>query len=571
MIGTEAQRLKTLDRWYPVWEKHTLWTHFLRCEARFPDNDFIVFEDCTYNYRQAKEEICRLARCLYVKGVRPGDHVALLLPNSPANVWLIFALAKLGATRVPLNTSIARKELEFIINHTDAKYLITSQIIDDDTLAACPSLRGVVVMANNKLYDSKHVQFWSGFLAGEQMADQTIRDEIERIPQDPDSLSDIMFTSGSTSRPKGVMLTHDMVLRSAYAKDRTRCFEPGRRVFAPIPLFHAFCYLNGLLSVTFVGGALIMLRRKYNARYALSMIRTFRANDLLLLGPIALKILTDGNPRPEDYPDVHAVYCTVSVPDWVWDAVKTAFATGDVTTGFGMTEICGSGVMIGSQRALDGMTMKDGSGYLKNAGSAGVPECGGYLMKIKVVDPNTGIEVAPGELGEVYYKGVTVTPGYYNEPELTNAAFTPDGWLKSGDMATLTADGYLTYAGRNNDMYKINGENVSPYYLDEVIGQSPLVTVVQTVGVMHPRVGEVGVAFIHPVALTEETEEAIMRFCRENLARFQVCKYYFFSDSRLWPTTPSGKLSKKLLRALAVELISKDSETTCRELKKEDL
>ena len=557
MLGTEYDRLSSLDHMYPVWEPHTLWTRFQQSAERFPLQEYIIFEDCSFTYAQVKEQVNSVARSLYALGVRPGTHIAVLLVNSPEFVFLTFALAKLGAVKVPVNAGVAKEELCHVLRQSDSSILFSKFILDEDLFSQCPELRQVVVTEQNKLYTSPNLIYWAEFCA---LADQVRPDTVEQVAsicQDPGAISDIMFTSGSTARSKGVMLGHDMLLRSAYASCRTRRFELGRRMLILTPLFHAYAYVEGLLALLYVGGTLVMSRHRFEPHHALRLLRDFEVNDMIVLGSIMTKMLKEGQPKPEDYPHLHAAYWAVSAPDWSWDACRERFGIQDITTGSGMTETCSTCVLTRPTDPPDYVKKYDGA--LKDAGCAGLSEYNGHLMEFKICDPATGELLPQRAEGETYHRGITVTAGYYKDTQATRRHFTPDGWLKSGDLWRMDQNGYLTFCGRCDDMYKINGENVSPLFVDFIIGQCPQVTAVETVGVVHPELGAVGVAFIEAIQDDHETKTSIEAYCLKHLARYQLPKYYFYSDSRSWPRTGTGKISKKGLRTLAMQLLSQES------------
>jgi len=553
MLGTERERLAELEARYPVWENHTLWTRFCISAEQFSQQEYVAFETEVYTYAEVFEHVNEVARSLYSLGVRPGDHVAVLLSNCAEFVFLTYALAKMGAVKIPINAVISQTELTHELNQADARFFISKFLPDEAVMQKLPRIKKMVILDANPLYSPKYFIYWDEFL---KLADLVPEEEVNMISaacQNPDGLADIMFTSGSTSKSKGVMLTHDMLLRSAFANCYTRCFESGRRMFAPLPLFHAYSYVEGLLALQYVGGTIIMTKSKFTPQNALRILRDFRANDMILIGSLVIKMLLEGDPKPEDYPHLHAGYWCVSTPDWSWEAARKAFGIQDITTGTGMTELSSSGCMTSPTSPPDHVMKHDGAP--KRAGCAGVQEYNGCILTLKICDQETGEELPPNTEGEIYYRGISVTRGYYNDLEATQRAFTADGWLKSGDLGILSADGCLKYVGRKNDMYKINGENVSPMFLDSVIGNCPLVNTAETVGVSHPKYGEVGVAFIDAKDTSEEGRQEIQKYCKDKLAKFQVPKYYFYSDSDTWPRTGTGKITKTQLRCYAEKLL----------------
>ena len=543
-----------VDRRYPQWRAQTLWSLLADCVDRFPQREFFTFESYDCTYEQAYRLALQTAKGLMALGVRPGDHVALLLHNCPAFLLLTFALAAIGAVKVPINANLGEVELRYILEHTGARLLFSERQLPEPTLDGLQNLRGTVLANCRETPPHGYRGMrWEDFLAGgDVISDAELRGVSERC-QDPYALSDIMFTSGSTARPKGVMLTHDMLLRSSFATCRCRNMEEGRRIFIPIPLFNLMAYNEALLPVLHVGGTLILTNQRYEPRHCLEMIRTHRANDIVCVSSIMVDLLTKCSPRPEDFPEMRHGYWSSACPEWIWQAGKAAFGLEDVCTGYGMTE-CGSTTTMAT--VFDPPELvRTSHGRLKEAGAAGCREFGGHLLELRVCDAG-GQELSPGESGELYCRGLTVTKGYYNDPEANTRAFTKDGWFRTGDLVRLDGSGYLTYLGRISDIYKINGENVSPRFVEEVIGASPQVAAVEVVGLCHPKCGEVGVAFIDAPNRDGQTGQDILAYCREHLAGFQIPKYFIFSGSEDWPRTGSGKVRKRALRELASDCLS---------------
>lgn len=164
MLGTVEERLREIDRLYPTWEKCTLWTRFQKSAERYGDREYIVFEDCSFTYGQVEEKADECAMALYGMGVRQGHHVAVILDNCPEFVFLTYAIAKLGAVKIPINTRVASQELEYLLNQSDADWLISQFVVNPALIEKCPLLKKVVVLGNNKLYESPETVFWPEFL-----------------------------------------------------------------------------------------------------------------------------------------------------------------------------------------------------------------------------------------------------------------------------------------------------------------------------------------------------------------------------------------------------------------------
>ena len=501
--------------------------------------------------------------------------MAVQLRNCPEFVFLTFALAKIGAVKVPINVQISRAELIHMLRQAEVSCLISCQPIDRELMekirqretpedtpgrSSVPGIRWLILMNRNPLYEEEGVIYWRELLGrGRRVRD----DEAERYAagyQDPQGMSDIIFTSGSTSQAKGVMVHHDMLLRSALGTCYSRRMEKGRRIFVPIPLFHMFAYVEGLLAALLVGGVVILPQSHYSARLALMMMQYCRANDIICVSSIMADLLNKGSFEPKDFPDLHAGYWASSCADWVWRTAREKLGIQDITTGYGMTE-CGSTTSL--TRPEDGAYVaEECHGRPKYAGSAGDPRLGGRLLEIRICDPETGREVPYGGQGELYCRGLTVTKGYYNDPEANAGAFDGNGWFHTGDLARFEPGGNLVFLGRNSDMYKINGENVSPQYVDHVLGQCPGVLAAETVGIRHPKYGAVGIAFLD--CGNENLSEMCVRlhgYCERYLARYQIPGYFVFGSSESWPKTRTGKVAKKKLGELAAELLARQADS----------
>ncbi len=556
MVGTAKEREVELKVLYPTWDSFTLWTYFEKNCRRFYAREFVVDGDKIYTYGSVLEQAERAARGLQAFGLRKGSRVAVKLKNRVEYVAVIFALAKIGCIRISINTGIRQEEQSYLLQYADAEFLISEEVVRVWKDKHAPT--GRVLVAELGAPQRAPLP-WEDLLTlalADSVEEET---ESENAHPSPSEVCELMFTSGSTSRPKGVMLTHDMVLRSAFATANTRHMETGRRICLPIPLFHAMAYVEGLLAALTVGGCVLLSRIKFDVQDTLERMIRYRANDIVCVSSVMVRLLTQGRRPDEGFPDMHAAYWAASCPDWVWGKAGAFFGIRDIGTGYGMTE-CGS-----TSNLFVGTEIPDGyigkcHGCLKHAGVAAVPEGTDRLLELEIRNMATGKRCSPGEVGEIVFRGITVTPGYYKDPEATAKALDRDGWFHSQDLGVMDGKGYLTFLGRNDDMYKVNGENVSPWYIEEIIGRQKNVKQVEVVGIPHACCGQVGVAFVEVYRRSRKSENELVRFCKENLARFQQPAYIFLMNGEDWPKTGSGKISKGKLRKLAIEEIQNQKE-----------
>lgn len=545
MKGTLKDRLEELDRLYPRWEKKTIWEYFLDTAGRFPDREFLAARGRqSYTYRQAREEGIKIARGLLAAGVRPGDHVAVQMENSPEQIFTALAAAAVRAVKIPVNTGLSAVELKFILEQSEADYLIT----DCELKANVPydHLKGVIFLSGSGGKPEAAVTGWEEFLAAGQK--EVLEDTSKELHGD--EASDIIYTSGSTKAPKGVVLTHDMLMRSAFASCRNRGFELGRRIYVPLPMFHVYGYVEGLLAAILVGGTVLLRRGKFLAGEALDFMEETRANDILSVPAQMMALINELRERPRKLAHLHAVYCSAAMcPAWIWPAIRETLGVSDVITGYGMTEVCGASMQTAPDDSDE--ILQTRVGKLLPAGCSGLARFGGYQLAYRVVDRKTQQDCPPGEVGELWCKGAVVTKGYFKRDQANRRVFTDDGWFKTGDCGCFDEKGYLIFAGRVDDMYKINGENVSPQFLEEVLSQCDQIHTVAITGVPDQKHGSVGAAFIQLYEDSPVNREKAESYARAHLAKFQVPKYFIYMKQEDWPRTASGKIQKFHLKEMA--------------------
>lgn len=548
MKGCIDDRLKELNRIYPTWEEKTIWGFFADTAARFPKEEFVVTPEGSYSYEETREKALQVARGLAAAGVKPGDHVAMQIENCPEQVFVALAVIALGAVKVPVNISLSARELSFVLGQSQSAYLVTGchiSLEDGET-----QLKKVIALPQADCHVNVPVTGWKEFLAAGETVDLTPRSGKE-YAHEP---SDIIYTSGSTKAPKGVVLTHDMLMRSAFASCLNRGFEIGRRIFIPLPMFHVYGYVEGMLAAILVGGAVLLRRGKFKPEESLDFMEQCRANDILSVPSQMMALIGNLKEMPRELPALHAVYCSAAVcPAWVWPSIRKYLGVSDLITGYGMTEVCGASMQTAPDDGDD--ILETRVGKILPGGCSGFPEFGGHQIAYRVVDQKTGEDCKPGQIGELWCRGAVVTKGYFNRPEANRRVLTEDGWFKTGDCGSFDEKGYLILAGRVDDMYKINGENVSPKFLEDVFGNCPQISSASVVGIPDEKHGYVGAAFIQLYEDTPENREKAESYSREHLARFQVPKYYIYMKEEDWPRTSTGKVQKFRLKKMAEDII----------------
>lgn len=554
-IGRVYDRQSALARRFPAWQARTLDQMLDAAAAEFPTRPYLITDTQTWTYSDIQAWSERLAAGLLAAGVQPGDHVAMLMANHPEFVAVKFAISRVGAVAVPINFLNRRDELGYVLRQSDAVLLVTMDSFRGldylgflDELApgwveqsggtAFPRLKQVVV------FPASGQAVRAGAKALGSLGDGAAPWQAITHPG-PASNSDIIYTSGTTGSPKGVMLSHDMMLRAAFGSAWGRAFEDGRRVLFSLPMYHVYGYVEGLLSVLFVGGAIVP-RLKFDAVDTLEAVARHGVNDLLLIPTMTLALIDELKSRPYALEPLHSVLSSGGrSPAYIWQDIVDHLRPLEITTGYGMTEVTASSTVT---RPDDPMSrLLSTNGRLRDVGPAGVGGPDGKLVVYRVVNPDTGQDVAPGDIGELLARGPGVTAGYYNKPEATAEAFTADGWLLTGDLARMDDEGYLTLAGRRKESYRCGGEQVLPSDAEDLLATHPAVWQAHVVPVPDERMGEVGVACVVLREQATVTPAELTAFCAQGLARFKVPRHILLMKAEDIPVTPSGRARKFLL------------------------
>ena len=548
---------------FPVWTPLTLDGLLAKNAQDYPNRVFVLTDRQSWTYAQMHAWSTQLAAGLCHLAVKPGDHVALLMANFPEFIAIKFAIAMVGAVAVPINFLNKRDELGYVLKQSDAVMLITMDSFRNmpycrylDELVPgwqvqgggeeFPKLKNVLVFAtgeNGSDNISKHLLLNASFGEGLGLP--------PGLSPAPNALCDIIYTSGTTGFPKGVMLSHDMLLRTAFGSAWARGFEDGRRIVFSLPLYHVYGYVEGLLACMFVGGSVVP-QLKFDAADTLSAIEQHQATDVLLIPAMTMALIDAQKVQPSPLHSLHSVISSGGrAPASLWQDILDYLHPQEITTGYGMTEVTASSTVT---RPSDGMTRwLTTNGRLRDVGPAGEPALNQRLVVYRVVDPVSGQEMPPGQVGELQAKGPGVMKAYYNKPDETAAAFTADGWLHTGDLGYLDAEDYLTLVGRLKESYRCGGEQVLPSEVEDVLMSHPAVLQAHVAPIPDERMGEVGVAFVVLRDKMSCETIALEALCKERLARFKQPRHVLFLSASDIPTTPSGRARKFLLSQMALE------------------
>ncbi len=474
-------------------------------------------------YGELSDRGWRLARVLAAQGVRPGDRVALLARNGVETFELLVACLRLGAAFMPLNWRLAAAELGAIIDHAEASLLVydAASLQTAATLLQSRPLAGlaldVAARADDSTYDSAMAQ---------------ASPEASPVSHDPETLAMLLYTSGTTGKPKGVMLPHRQVFWNAINTVWACDLSPADRVLAFLPLFHTGG-LNCLATPTLYRGGTVALMEGFDPERALQTIEAERITATVAV-PTMYQMLLDAGLDGFDTSSLGTILCGgAPCPEPLLDAwLDRGFC---FRQGFGMTEVgpnCFSlpPAMVRRQRGSVGQVVLHGDA--------------------RIVD-EAGAELPTGEVGELCLSGPHVCQGYWRQPEVTAQVLRAESdsgtaWFHTGDYASVDAQGYFRVAGRKKDMFISGGENVYPAEIESVLLAVDEVAEVAVVGVPDPRWGEVGLAALVPRAGATLDAARLRAHCLAQLARFKVPKRFEAVDAL--PRNATGKVHKVRLR-----------------------
>ena len=540
-----------------AWQPETFDRYFARAVTRYGDRPLVITDEATWSYEEIAARADAIARGLRRHGVGAGDHVALVMANHPAFVPLLLGAWRLGAAVIPVSYLFKAEELTYVIEQSGARVVVTMDAFRDlDYLAmldrAAPGWRqGRVERFPELSAVVVHGAAPAGVpdvdtLEASGRADATPPPPTPVRPDDP---AVVMYTSGTTGLPKGVIQTHDNLLRMAYATAYHRAFEDGRRILFALPLYHAFGLVEGLLAATIVGGAIVP-QLVFDAGATLDAIARHRVTEALLVPTMSLALVEHPRAGLVDTSSLHSVLAgSAPTPVHVWQTLKAKLGVAELFTGYGMTELTSATTETAPDDGLDRLAST--VGRPKAAGIAGLADRGGEIAEYRTVDPFTGTFLADGEEGELVARGPTTTRGYFGKPTETAALLLDGGWIRSGDLGRVRTDGYIELTGRSKELYKSGGELVAPKEVEEALHAHAAVSQSYVIGLPDDRWGEIGCAWVVTTASASASEEELITFCRARLAKFKVPRHVLLTEAAALPLSATGKVQKFRLIEMA--------------------
>lgn len=530
--------------------------------AATPEKAFMIYSDrnLRFTYKQFNERVNMLAKGLLSIGIKKNDHVGIWATNVPDWLTFMFATAKIGAVLVTVNTNYKLHELEFLMKNADLKALclidgwrdsdyvsMVNELVPELKLTergklktkSFPVLEHVIFIGQEKhrgMYNTPEL-----LLLGSQIDDSALNEAQTGL--DCKEVINMQYTSGTTGFPKGVMLTHHNILNNGLSIGQCQKFTNEEVLCLPVPLFHCFGIVLGVLAVLTHGASLVILetfdplmvlasvqKEKCTALYGVPTMFIAELNhpmfNMFNLKSLRTGIMA-GSPCPMD----------------VMKQVVDKMNMHDVTIAYGLTEASPVMTQTRTDDPLD----------------ARVSTVGKELphIEVKVVNPETGEICEPNVQGEVCCRGYNIMKGYYKNQEATSEAIDAEGWLHSGDLGVKTPEGYFRITGRIKDMIIRGGENIYPREIEEFLYSLPDIKDVQVAGVPSPKYGEQVGAFIILKEGSTLNESDVRDYCRGNISRFKIPKYVFFVSE--YPMTASGKIQKYKLGEIGLKLLEEQS------------
>ena len=514
---------------------------------RYGEAEAVVGPRTRLTYRELGLRVRRAAAAVMAAGVTPGERVAIWAPNTPDFVVAALGAVSAGAVLVPLGTRLKGSEVVELLRRTRASMLfVTDTFLGTGYVSALraaaggkglttplqdlPDLRTAVVLGERSEI-REGFQHWRGFLAaGADVPDRSVRERIDSIrPEDP---ADMMFTSGTTGLPKGAVTTNAQSLRAFGSWADLAGLVEGDRYLVVNPFTHTFGYKAGILA-SLMRGATILPQPLFDAEAVLAKVSTERVT-VLPGAPTVYQSLLD-HPGRHGY-DLGSLRLAVTgaavVPLELVTRIREELGIGTVLTAYGLTEACGLVTMC---------RRGDDPGLIAATSGRAVPG-----VSVRIADED-GKEQPPGMPGEVQVRGYNVMREYFEDPDESRAALTDDGWLRTGDVGVLDADGNLRITDRLGDMFTVGGFNAYPAEIERVLARHDLVADCAVVGIPDPRLGEVGKAFVVPDGTPGPgAAEELIAWARREMANYKVPRQVVFLAEL--PRNASGKVLKGVLR-----------------------
>lgn len=505
--------------------RNTLGDVLRRSCKRFPHKMALRFENEEFTYEQLDRIVNQAAQAILSKGLQKGERAAVLSRNSMDFAILTFALAKIGVIMVPINYMLNPDDVAFILSHAEVSACFVSPELlpaaDQAILKTGSTPRLLSIISRPAVRDREWVPF------REMIADSAPAEPETDLADD--EVVQILYTSGTEAKPKGVMLTHKNLISEYVSTIVDGGMTEDDVAVHALPLFHCaqlHCFLGPYI---YLGGSGIILEQAAPG-IMLETVEKFRATQLFCPPTVWIALLRSPEFSTRDLSSLKKCYYGAAImPVEILKELNQRLPNAQFYNFYGQTEVAPLATVLKPHEQI------------RKAGSAGKPSLN---VETRIVDDD-GNEVPPGTIGEIVHRTSHAMLGYFRDEEKTQAAFR-GGWFHSGDLGIMDEEGYITVVDRKKDMIKSGGENVASREVEETIYQHPKVSEVAVIGVPHPYWIEAVTAIVVPKTGEALSSDEILAFCQERLSSFKVPKYVAIADNL--PRNPSGKILKRELR-----------------------
>ena len=525
-------------------DKQTIVLLSERAARRWGAREALAFQGKRWTFAELHAGVDAAAKGLLQLGIAPGDRVALWMVNRPEWLHAMFAIIKIGAVLVPVNTRFRTDDMTYVLGQSDAvAVILTDRSGPVDYLGMMrevapglgarpdprfPALRHVLAVSDRAHPDTIG---WREMVEdGRRVSDDALHERARAV--DPGESAFVFYTSGTTGFPKGAVHDHRIIRNTSDMADRMGVTVDDV-ILMYLPLFHAFGFICGAL-MSLITGARQVLTETFDGNACVDLIASEKATMIHGFDTHYAELLDAQGRNPRDVSSVRTGLCGTGMASAVPVARRARHTFGNLMTGFGMSEIG-----IATLSGLDSTEEQcvEANGYP-------LPGC-----EVRVVDPATGLDQPVSVPGEILGRSYMVTQGYYKKPEDTARALDADGWFHTGDMGVMRSDGHLRFLGRYKDMLKIGGENVDPMEVEGFLMSHAAIRMAAVVGVPDARLSEVVVAFVQVEPGGKLTEREVIEHCRGRVASFKTPRHIAFVDE--FPMTSTGKIQKVKLRERA--------------------
>ena len=508
-----------------------------RTVHKFGDREALVVphQGISQTWTEFADTIDAVAKGLMGLGIEAGDRVGMWSPNYAEWTYIQFATAKIGAIQVNVNPAYRTNELEFAVNHSGVKLLVTlTSYLTSEYKDMVESVKDAVPSLERTIYFD--TGDWTELLAaGENVTDDELRQRADSLSAD-DPIN-IQYTSGTTGFPKGATLSHNNILNNANFVGSKCAYDETDRVCIPVPFYHCFGMVMGNLACAVYGSTMVIPCPTFDPETVLDVLEAQRCTSLYGVPTMFIAQLGHARLGTADLSTLRTGImagspCPIEVMKQVIDDMNMS----EVTIAYGQTETSPVSTQTSTTDSVE----------------VRVSTVGQVLPHVesKIIDPDTGETVERGDSGEYCTRGPHVMIGYWDDAEKTADAIDADGWMHSGDLATMDADGYVNIVGRIKDMIIRGGENVYPREIEEFLYTHSAIADAQVIGVPDEKYGEELAAWVQLADGQTLTDDELKAWCKGKIAHFKVPRYVFFVDS--FPMTVTGKIRKVEMREKSI-------------------